>query len=195
MVAGAVVRQVSCKQKCSRRQRRKQIRCRRRRRSRTRSAAAASARSSVTPPRPASGRPTPHPGEPRSSDSGTGGRPGGRTSATPLDQTPRSLWGEWEESAALAHFHSQNNRKSQSFEVWAQLHLHSGSFTEAENIIISKRRRLHCTWTSDKDLMRKVLDHRCQRLRWTPRFPFLPASFGIVVLGTKSYFCTFLKCW
>lgn len=125
MVAGEVVRPVSCKQKCSRRQRRQQTRRRHRRRSRTRSAAAAAARSSVTPPRPASGRPTPHPGGPRSSDWGTEGRPGGRTSATPLDQTPHSLRGRQREQNQRELIFSRWSRNSTQTLTANQCHGHA----------------------------------------------------------------------
>lgn len=91
MAAAAVARPAGCRQRRSRRQRRARTGCRRRRRSKTGTAPGASARSSAAPPRPVSDQPPRPPGEPRSWGWDTEERPGGRSAATPPDQTPHSL--------------------------------------------------------------------------------------------------------
>lgn len=109
MVVGAVAHRASCRQKCSRRWRRAQTGCRHRRRSKTGTAPGVSARSSAAQPHPASDRPPPLPDEPQSSGWGTAGRPGGKTAATLLDQTPHSLqadrWGERQDTIKFQYGH------------------------------------------------------------------------------------------
>ena len=91
MVQGEFAHQAGCRRKCSRIQRRAQTKCRHRKISKTETAPGVAARSSAGLPRPVSGPPPLPPGEPQSWGWGTEGRPEGRTAATLLDQTQRSL--------------------------------------------------------------------------------------------------------